>query len=379
MTPDHVGGRKLRVLHVILHVNQTNGQYNEHVLPLVEAREISVCSYFTPRLEPPSGVRLYSGEGRLLHFLGAMRTALARDNDVIHVHAPQTGSLVVLALLASFRLRRYRKAMVYTVQDSWYDYSFRNQLLMLVALAGFKRVIFCSRSAYESLPRPWRWLVRGRWRVVQNAADIDRVDRALVAKNARDSSNGDFKILFVGRLEPVKDTDTLLRSFARVADDQTKLIMVGAGSLESEVAEQIATLGLEDSVTMTGLIPRDDVFRLCADADVLVSTSHGEGLPVAVIEAMAARCPVVLSDIPPHRELLDGEDFVQFVALGDEEGFARAIQTVKSMSKLERGELGERARRHVIDRYSLPIMHHGTEAVYRELQNLEFAGSRSVQ
>ena len=77
-----------------------------------------------------------------------------------------------------------------------------------------------------------------------------------------------------------------------------------------EHARMLEALKRNDRVTMTGLIPRDEVFLRCASADVLVSTSHGEGLPVAVIEAMAAGCPVILSDIPPHRELMDGEDFV---------------------------------------------------------------------
>ena len=56
-----------------------------------------------------------------------------------------------------------RTSMVYTVQDSFYDYKLRNQAMMAIALAGFRRIVFCSRAAYDSLPSIWKWLVRGRW------------------------------------------------------------------------------------------------------------------------------------------------------------------------------------------------------------------------
>lgn len=370
MRTDQLGLDRLSVLHVILRVNETNGQYNEHCLPLLDTRDISVCTYFEPELEPPERLHLFPGDGSLRTFLRALRQALAaKDYDVIHVHAPQSGALVVLAMLVWLKLHRLRRSMVYTVQDSFYDYSRRNQVLMTIALAGFKRIIFCSRSAYESLPRPMKWLVLGRWDVVQNAADIDRVDRALATVEWA-KSEGEFTVLSVGRLEPVKDPTTLLEAIARLEGGDIRLEMVGAGSLESSVADQVVRRGLEERVTLTGLIPRDEVFVRCARADVLVSTSHGEGLPVAVIEAMAAGCPVVLSDIPPHRELADRAEFIPLVALGDAEGFAREIQGLREMSPAQRSELSRLSREHVLSRFTLPIMHERTEAVYRKLPTL---------
>jgi glycosyltransferase involved in cell wall biosynthesis len=132
------------------------------------------------------------------------------------------------------------------------------------------------------------------------------------------------------------------------------------------VAARVGNLGLNDRLELTGLIPRDEVYARCARADLFVSVSRGEGLPVAVIEAMAAECPAVLSDIPPHRELIDGADFIPLVPIGDVEGFAREIRRMQSMSAEERAEIGRRSREHVLARFTLPIMHAGVEAVYRE-------------
>ena len=369
--------RQMRVLHLILMLGETNSQYNEHCLPMVGTRDLSICTYFVPQLTPPSEIALFSGDGSLRGFFRALRAALdAKDYDVVHAHAPQTGVLLVLALLAWWRFGRIRTSLVYTVHDSFYDYKPRNQAMMVFDLVAFGRVMFCSRAAYDSLPRVWKRLMRDRWRVVQNGADIERVDRAIEAGPMARRA-GKFTIISVGRLENVKDPMLLLDAFKQSADVDSHLVYVGVGSLESDLATIVNASGMEDRILLTGLIPRDEVFVRCAGADVFVSTSRGEGLPVAVMEAMAARCPVILSDIPPHRELVDGADFIPLIAPGDVAGFAREIQRYRDMSLEERLEIGRRCRNHVVARFALPIMHAGIEAVYRELPRFADATTHS--
>ena len=369
--------RQMRVLHLILMLGETNSQYNEHCLPMVGTRDLSICTYFVPQLTPPSEIALFSGDGSLRGFFRALRAALdAKDYDVVHAHAPQTGVLLVLALLAWWRFGRIRTSLVYTVHDSFYDYKPRNQAMMVFDLVAFGRVMFCSRAAYDSLPRVWKRLMRDRWRVVQNGADIERVDRAIEAGPMARRA-GKFTIISVGRLENVKDPMLLLDAFKQSADVDSHLVYVGAGSLESDLATIVNASGMEDRILLTGLIPRDEVFVRCAGADVFVSTSRGEGLPVAVMEAMAARCPVILSDIPPHRELVDGADFIPLIAPGDVAEFAREIHRFREMLVEERLEIGRRCRNHVVARFALPIMHAGIEAVYRELPRFADATTHS--
>jgi len=360
--------RRLKVLHLILMLGETNGQYNEHCLPLIGERDLSISTYFVPRLTPPSEITMFAGDGTLRGFFRSLGRALdADDYDVIHAHAPQSGVLLLLAVLARRQSRRLGRSLVYTVQDSFYDYRLRDKALMVVPLATFHRVIFCSRSAYESLPRALKWLVRDRWRVVQNGADIDRVDRAVAAAPVG-REDGRFTVLSVGRLDVVKDPFVMLDAFASSVDrdDGGRLVFIGGGRLGTELEARIDRAGLRDRVTLRGLIPREEVFVACAEADVFVSTSNGEGLPVAVLEAMAAGCPVILSDIPPHREIAEDAGFIPFVRPGDVEGFAMQIRRYRAMSSDERREIGRLCRAHVSARFTLPVMRTATDAVYLE-------------
>jgi len=359
-------GGPLRVLHLILVLGETNSQYNEHCLPMVGVRDLSIVTFFPPRLEAPPGIAVFPGDGTLRGFFRALRAALgAGGYDAIHAHAPHTGVLLPVALLAWGRYRRLRPSLVYTVHDVFQDYKLRNQAMMVVALAAFRRLVFCSEAAYESLPGVWKRLVGDRWCVVRNCADVDRIDRVLaLAPRGRDPR---FTVVSVARLERVKDPFTLLHAFAAGTGGGDRLVVMGDGSLRGAVEARIRALGLEGRADLVGLVPRDEVFRRCAAADLFVSTSRGEGLPVAVLEAMACGRPAILSDIPPHREVAEGAPFIPLVPPGDVEGFAREIARFRAMAPEDRDALGRRCREHVLARFSLPRMHEGYEAVYRGL------------
>lgn len=366
MTEGASASRRLRVLHLIIVLGETNSQYNEHCLPVMDERDLAICTYFRPLLEAPAQIAVFAGDGTLRGFFQALAAALdGREYDVIHAHAPQTGALLAIGLALHPRRWRLFRKLVYTVHDSYYDYKPRNKALMLPAIATFRRVVFCGHAAYDSYPRLWKRLVGKRARVVQNAADLERIDRAVSAAGPRNGTT--FDVVSVGRLEKVKDPLTVLSAFRRAADQQSTLTFVGTGALDGRLEREIGSQQIADRVALAGLVPRDDVFERFAQADLFVSASLGEGLPVAVIEAMAAGCPVVLSDIPHHREVADGADFVPFVRTGDIDGFAREIERFRNMSPEERRAIGLEGRRLVSGRFGLPTMHAAYEKVYREI------------
>ena len=356
---------RVSVLHLIHVLGETNSQYNEHCLPTRDVRNLAICPFFVPELVPPPDIRVFAGDSSVPGFFRALdRAVRTRRYDAIHAHSPQTGTMLALFLLAHPG-RRLRGSTVYTVHDSFHDYKPRNKLLMLPAFVACKRIVFCSEAAYRSFPWLLRALVGSRARIVQNAADLARVEH--VVSRVRRPPATRFTVLAVSRLEPVKDPFVLLRAFRNGTDIPSQLVIVGAGRLGPAVADHIERFQLADRIEMTGLIPRDEVFARCTEADVFVSVSHGEGLPVAVMEAMAAGVPVILSDIPPHRELVGDADFVPLVPPGDVAGFAREIRRFQDMSGELRSQIGARCREHVRRRFTLERMQSGYDAVYREL------------
>lgn len=356
-------GRPLRILHLVISLRPTSTQYNEHCLPMAGRRHIALCSFFKASVQQPSNIVFFEGDGTVRGFLKTLSIALqVREYDVIHVHAPQAG--ILLLMICLLRRKSLRQA-VYTVHNSFRNYRLRNRLLLIPVFAAFPSVVLCSDAVLASLPAPLRWLGRSKTQVVQNAVDTDRVTRVLAAgdKPRREES---FTVVAVARLIERKNLATLMEAFVASCDSDSNLIFVGDGTQRPELIEKAHRWGVQDRVEFTGLLDRDEVYRRIAGAHVYVSTSWGEGLPVAVLEAMACACPVILSDIPPHREIAGETGFIPLVPPDDVEGFAHQIDSVRRLTPEQRTEIGQRCRAVVVERFSLQAMHRSYEEIYAQ-------------
>jgi glycosyltransferase involved in cell wall biosynthesis len=236
-------------------------------------------------------------------------------------------------------------------------------LFLLPVFVFFPHIALCSHSVLNSLPGILRRMSRGEVQIVQNGVDTDRVDRVLATFEGG-GSEPRFKVVSVARLIERKNPYTTMAALEIVGDPNDTLTYVGDGDLRSSLVEQAQKMRLEERVKLTGTLSREDVYRCLFESDVFVSASYGEGLPVAVLEAMACGRPVILSDIPPHREVVGSADFVPLLSPDDIGGFAREIQRVKRMSPDERAALGEQCRKLVDDRFSLRAMHRSYENIY---------------
>ena len=262
------------------------------------------------------------------------------------------------------------RSAVYTVQNCYQNYKLRNRLLLVPVFAFFPRVTCCSHASLESFPGFYKWLAGDRLCVVQNGPDIDRIDR-IIRNNGKHIQNADFTLASVGRLIEIKNPLSVLSAFIRGRDRASRLLFIGEGDLRSSLMTQIEEYGLGGHIVLTGLIPREKVFEHLTKADLFISTSRGEGLPFAVLEAMACRCPVILSDIAPHREIAAGTDFIPLIQPDNVAGFAREIKRFRQMSASERAQIGEKCRKLVEEQFSLAAMHKKYEEIYARLVELE--------
>lgn len=356
---------RLSILHIILALKPTNGQYNEHCLPLMNERDMNICTYFKSDIMPPAQITLFDGDSSLLGFFRTLRTALANKKyDIIHVHTPHAGVLLLVTLFALGLYKKLIPITVHTVQNSYENFKLRNKLLFIPSFAFFRRMVFCGEASYESFPRFFKWLAGKRMTVVQNCVDLERIDR--IAKFEPVTNNEHFTISTVGLIE-IKNPFTVLDAFHQSGNPNSKLFFLGEGILRPSLTQKITSLGLQEQAKLTGMIPRDRVFEYFSKSDVFVSASRGEGLPVAVLEAMACHRPVILSDIPPHREIVKDVDFIPLIQPDDATGFARAIKKYQEMTPAELMNIGEKCRKIVEDRFSLPAMHAGYTHIYSEI------------
>lgn len=132
-------------------------------------------------------------------------------------------------------------------------------------------------------------------------------------------------VVAVGRLEPQKDYPTLLRAFALVASQrEARLLIIGRGALLRSLERLRQRLGLDGAVSFLGLTENPHPF--IARAAVYVLASKYEGLPNALIEAVAHGVPVVSTDCESGpTEILRGGEFGALVPVGDWPALAKAI------------------------------------------------------
>jgi glycosyltransferase involved in cell wall biosynthesis len=129
----------------------------------------------------------------------------------------------------------------------------------------------------------------------------------------------------VGRLAAVKDYPTLLRAFAAVRLRRpTKLAILGEGPDRKRLEQLRGELDLQADVVLPGFT--DNPYSWMSRASALVLSSRFEGLPNALIEALACGCPVVATDCPSGpREIVAGGEYGQLVPPGDHQALAEAM------------------------------------------------------
>lgn len=176
-----------------------------------------------------------------------------------------------------------------------------------------------------------------------------------------------FGVVFVGRIHEQKDLPTLVRAVglveARRAGSVT-VTLVGDGPLREEIETMVASMGLDERISLVGAT--EDVASHLRAADIFVLPSRAEGLSNALLEAMAAGLAPVVSEIPGNVDVVEHERTGLFFDPGDEESLAAAI--VRLVENPEwRHQLGEEARQAAVGHYGLSAVAARYAALYGEL------------
>lgn len=168
---------------------------------------------------------------------------------------------------------------------------------------------------------------------------------------ARGFQEDDRLILFAGRLSPLKGVEDLLDAFALLAAQQprARLLIAGDGPDRGRLEAKARALGLEDRVVFAGFV--DDMVGLYWAADLFCLPSYAEGLPNAVLEAMACGLPVVASDLPGCQALVSPESGMIFPR-GQPEALAGALLPLL-VDPIHRTLAGQAGRHQVLQAFTI--------------------------
>jgi glycosyltransferase involved in cell wall biosynthesis len=173
----------------------------------------------------------------------------------------------------------------------------------------------------------------------------------------------------VARLDGLKDHATALRTAARVREQipEFLLLLVGTGLERPAIERQIVELKLESHIKLLGL--RTDVRQLLSVADVFLLTSISEGIPVTMIEAMAARLPIVSTAVGGIAEVVVPGETGYLAAAKDDAALARALCNVLQNHETSQRMIAAAAER-AARLFSESQMHEAYAAKFQEMMGV---------
>jgi glycosyltransferase involved in cell wall biosynthesis len=260
--------------------------------------------------------------------------------DVVHCH---NATAAIIAALPA-RLAGVKTVIVTRHGLVKPPYQIRRELKFALASRCCDWIVgVCEGTCTNLLAAPFA--ARGRIIHIYNGAYPANVQAVPQPKKG-------FTLVHVGRLVPLKDHATLLQAvaFTRKRHPDLQLWIVGDGPLEASLRKLTDDLGLSECVTLFG--EQADVSPFLLAADLFVSSSLTEGLPVSLLEAMSVGLPAVVTDVGGMGEIARLSGSITLVPSSDPDSMATALcNAAAGRQKLP--ELGQLAS-HCYEQYFRP-------------------------
>lgn len=250
--------------------------------------------------------------------------------EVVHTHNPQP------LFYGATAGRICRCAVVHTKHGV---NPARGRKLWLRRFGGHLAHAYVAVSeATAAVARDNRECPPGRLHTIANGIELDGfgVDARAPVREELGLPRDAFVFGTIGRMSPEKDHALLVRAALPLLGPSVRLVIVGDGSEMANVREAAAA---SPFILLAGV--RRDVARLLSAFDAFVLSSRSEGLPLALVEAMASGLPIVSTDVGGTKEVLAGSGLI--VPPRDEERLREAMRTLQT-DREESADLGARAR-----------------------------------
>jgi L-malate glycosyltransferase len=324
-----------------------------------------------------SGLKVLETSGRNHGVMSRIRAGLelrrianTKGTDLVHAHMSDSAILAGLALLGtdvpfiithhSNRLapnEGFLKGILRKVAFRWATR--RATLNIGVTDAVAERLV----GDLKLLPGKVRSIPNG----VSVPSDVD-FEAARLARDLRRYESSPLRIVALGRLVPLKSQTTMIQAMSQLRQvrPDAHLMIAGDGPSRQQLTEMISQMDLASQVSLLG--PIDDVASFLKGADIFISTSSHEGLPIAVLEAMSWGLPVIITDVPGHRDVIKNGTEGYLVPFDDARALADHIVRLSNVPS-EAIAVGAAARQRVIEMYSSAGMAHNYAQTYRSILN----------
>ena len=315
-----------------------------------------------------------------LHTLWALWRLFRRERpDVVHTHTAKAGTLGRLAAILAgvpVRVHTFHGHVLgggyFSRRKTRFFLEIERQLAR-----GTQCLVVLTKRQEQEMSHDLRVAEPARFAVVPLGLELERfaaMDRAALrpaARAAMEVPDDAFAVGIVGRLVPIKNHELFLAALAALRRRRPDAVgvVVGAGEREAELKPLAASLGLDGAVRWLGW--RRDLPDIYAALDVVALTSHDEGTPVALLEALAAGARVVARDVGGVREVLDDAGAGRVVPRAmDAEAWAGVLAEEGAVVGREGapGAPDDRAlatRRRIAEQYSVGRLSADLGAIYR--------------
>lgn len=365
--------RRLRVVHLVAHLNYGGVQEVVRSLALEQkarGHDVSILCWEYPGDHPDAekilndaGVSVFAArraDDRRLTSLRTLRRRLgSRKVDILHIHNPF--EYCFYGGVAA-RLRRRTKVVVTLHATAMFDrFGHKNRMFFVLGALLSHRVVSVCDEIRDVAKHRFRIPAR-KLAVVENGIDVEPFLQ--IRRRARGE-----RVAFgsVGRISKVKNQPLLVEAFALVYESNTniELRLLGGGADEVPALREFAAQrGVGDAVEFREF--STDVAGFLSDIDVFVLPSRSEGLPLSLIEAIAAGLPVIATDVGGVRKVVETTQSGWVCTSNDPQSMMEAMQA--SLGDPDASQRAERARSIVAQKYVVARMADDYERVYMSLE-----------
>ncbi|MFZ1388170.1 MAG: glycosyltransferase family 4 protein [Thiolinea sp.] len=284
---------------------------------------------------------------RLLQSLFNLQKVLRQaDYDVVHLHF---GVPSLTGRCLAFVMRK----PIWIYQSHGYSLSYNTSTLGKYTYLAIERLLkwpvnLALFQSYEDIEiaRRYQLLDEQQIEYLGNGIDIDYFQ-----PKPRDAIQDKTIFGMVARFEAIKNHQLLLDAvkLLRLNNPNFKVLLIGQGELQTEIAAKIAAHQLQDWIEIRTY--STDMASFYQEIDIGLLTSFGEGLPRALLEPMACAKPVICTDVKGSREAVKDQQTGFVVPLGDAPTLAAKMQWLIE-HPTERAQMGLAAREHVSENFS---------------------------